>query len=270
MDRVLSATTKKDLPAFRDHAQNFGLGLELQAFADPATLSNNWPKTLHWHRDVLSGFSGDIGVHGAFYDLTSASLDPAILEITRMRYRQNLHIAAELGAQYVLFHLNYLGICKIPNYRPGWHERQVAFWSSFAAEAEEAGVPILIENSWEDDPTLIADILSEIDSPYLMACLDIAHATLYSSYPIQEWIDAFEPYLFCSHLNNHNGQYDMHWPLTKGNVDYANVIPSLRNAVSSPLLCLEMPRWSFMKNSLAFLDHSPAVDVELTSVDQSS
>lgn len=238
------------------------MGLELQAFADPYTLSNNWPKTLRWHKDMLSGFSGDIGVHGAFYDLTSASLDPAILDITRMRYRQNLRIASELDARYVLFHLNYLGMCKIPNYRPGWHERQVAFWSSFAAEAEKAGVPVLIENSWEDEPSLIVDILSEVNSPNLMACLDIAHATLYSSVPIKDWVDAFEPYLFCSHLNNHNGQYDMHWPLTRGVVDYSNVITSLRNTAKPPYLCLEMSRWSFMKPSLSYLELSPTVEVD--------
>jgi sugar phosphate isomerase/epimerase len=208
---------------------------------------------------MLSGFSGDIGVHGAFYDLTSASLDPAILEITRLRYRQNLRIASELGARYVLFHLNYLGFCKIPNYRPGWHERQVAFWSSFAAEAEKAGVPVLIENSWEDEPSLIVDILSEVNSPNLRACLDIAHATLYSSVPIEEWIEALEPYLFCSHLNNHNGQYDMHWPLTRGIVDYSDVISSLRNTSKPPYLCLEMPRWSFMKPSLSYFELSPAL-----------
>jgi sugar phosphate isomerase/epimerase len=262
MDRVLIATTKSDLPLFREHAEKHGLGLELQAFADPKTLSNNWPKTLQWHKDMLTGFSGEVGLHGAFYDLTSASLDPAILEITRLRYRQNLRIASELGALYVLFHLNYLGFCKIPNYRPGWHDRQVTFWSEFAAEAEEAGVPVLIENSWEDEPALIADILAEVNSPYLMACLDIAHATLYSSYSVETWITALEPYLFCSHLNNHNGEYDVHWPLNRGVVAYSDVISSLRNTSFPPYLCLEMPRWSFMEPSLSYLETSRKIEAD--------
>jgi len=262
MDKVLLATSKNNLESLRDHAQNYGLGLELQAFAEPDILYNNLSETLAWHQDVLAGFSGDIGVHGAFYDLTSASPDPAILEITRRRYRQNLRVAAELQARYVLFHLNYLGNCKIPNFRPGWHQREVDFWSSFVAEAERAGVPVLIENSWEEEPALIADILSEVNSPYLKACLDVAHATLYSEYSVEQWIAAFEPWLFCSHLNNHDGQLDLHWPLNQGIVDYRGTIHSLRKTSKRPFLCLEMSKWSDMEPSLSYFDLSPAIKVD--------
>jgi sugar phosphate isomerase/epimerase len=262
MDKVLLATYREDLTTFKQIAERYDFGLELQAFSDPATLSNNWPKTLKWHRGVLDDFKGPVGVHGAFYDLTSASLDPAILEITQMRYLQNLHVASELGASYVLFHLNYLGAYKIPNYRAGWHQRQIDFWSAFADKASEAGVPVLIENSWEDDPKLITNILAEINSPYLKACLDIAHATLYSKIDISKWIQAFDPYLICSHLNNHNGQFDMHWPLDRGIVDYESTLHELRELENPPLLCLEMSKWSLMKRSLTYFDLSPSAVTE--------
>jgi len=254
MDRVLLATSQKNIPELLTQAELYGLGLEIQEFSDPYTLANDWSRSLRWHQELLSGFSGDIGIHGAFFDLTSSSLDPDILAVTRRRYSQNLQIAAELDAKYVLFHLNYLGNCKIPNFRPGWHEREVAFWSSFVREAEEVGIPILLENSWENEPSLIGDILSAVNSPYLKACLDIAHVTLHSEYTVEQWISELEPYLFCSHLNNHDGNLDMHWPLSRGMVDYASVIAALRKSAGQPYLCLEMPSWSEMEPSLSFFE----------------
>lgn len=261
MDRILIAASRNDLPRFRAYAEKYDLGLELQSFSEPATLSNNWLRTLDWHKELLAGFAGDIGVHGAFYDMTSASMDPAILAITQARYRQNLHVAAELNARYVLFHLNYLGACRINNYRSGWHQRQVRFWSKFAVEAAEIGIPVLLENSWEDDPTLISNILAEVDNPYLKACLDIAHATLYSEFPVDHWIQTLEPYLFCSHLNNHDGKYDMHWSLDRGVVEYGQVLRSLRKMTAPPYFCLEMPDWPSIANSLPQLELSPESSV---------
>ena len=266
MDRVLLSTSKDNLIPFRDQAARYGFGLELQAFSEPHTLAYNLSTELEEHRQALTGFSGEIGIHGAFYDLTSASPDPAIQEVTRRRYRQNLRIASELNARYVLFHLNYLGNCKIPNFRSGWHEREVDFWSSFVLEAEKAGVPILIENSWEDEPSLITDILAEVNSPYLLACLDVAHATLYSEYSLEEWIKACEPWLFCSHLNNHNGQLDLHWPLNKGLVDYSRALELLRSTGKQPFLCLEMSQWSQIETSLSFFDLSPSIRTEVQTV----
>ncbi|MFN2188323.1 MAG: sugar phosphate isomerase/epimerase family protein, partial [Candidatus Promineifilaceae bacterium] len=186
---------------------------------------------------------------------TSASPDPAILEVTRRRYRQNLRAAVALEAKYVLFHLNYLGNCKIPNFRPGWLQRELDFWSSFVLEADREGIPVLLENSWEDEPSLISDILAGVDHPNLKICLDLAHATLYSQVPLEEWIEAFHPWLYCCHLNNHNGQLDMHWPLDKGLVDYRRAIELLRETGMQPYLCLEMSRWSDMERSLPYFEY---------------
>ena len=254
MDKVILSTSKENLIRFRNHAEHYGFGLELQAFTEQNILANHLSEELERHRQALSGFRGDISVHGAFYDMTSASPDPAILEVTRRRYRQNLRAAAELDAKYVLFHLNYLGNCKIPNFRPGWLQREIDFWSSFVLEAEQLEIPVLLENSWEDEPSLITDILSEVGHPYLRGCLDVAHATLYSRVPLEEWIDAYRPWLFCCHLNNHNGQLDLHWPLHRGIVDYRHALGLLRAADTDPYLCLEMSHWSHIESSLPFLN----------------
>jgi sugar phosphate isomerase/epimerase len=253
MDQVLIATDTNDVLAYRHWAEQVDMGLELQAFTDPELLANNWHEILREHQRQLAGFRGCLGLHGAFYDLLSASLDPGVVELTRRRYRQNLHAAQVLGARYVVFHANYMGILKLPDYQPGWHRRQVDFWSHFAEEAAATGIYLLLENMWEDDPTIITDVLAEVNSPNLRACLDVAHAALYSRIPILEWIETFAPYLHCCHLNNHDGRLDLHWPLGQGIIDYEPVLASLRRLPNPPLLTLEMSSRTFLEASLAYL-----------------
>jgi sugar phosphate isomerase/epimerase len=253
MDQVLISTEREDLCSHIEWAERMGFGLELQAFADPRVLAGEWRTVLKEHKKQLAHFDGRLGLHGAFYDMISASLDPEVVRLTRRRYRQNLQAAAELGAEYVVFHVNYMGTLKLPNYRHGWHERQVEFWSRFVEEAELIGVHLLLENLWEDEPALIANILAVINHPCLRACLDVAHATLYSTVSIDEWITCVSPFIYCCHLNNHNGEVDLHWPLNQGVVSYPPILEELRHLERPPLLTLEMPDRGRMMDSLPLL-----------------
>jgi sugar phosphate isomerase/epimerase len=239
-----------DLSFLIDKAEKLQCGLEIHSFVHPAVLTADLEARLASYRQRLQGFRGPLGFHGAFYDMMSASVDPDVVELTRRRYRQNVAIAASLKGQYVVFHANYMGSFKLSNYRPGWHRRQVDFWRSFVEEVEAEGVDILLENMWADDPTIIADILAEVDHPRLRACLDISHAVLYSAIPPQRWIEVLQPYLYCCHLNNTDGHLDLHRPLHDGVIDYGPVLAALRQLSSMPLLTLEMPTWPSIERSL--------------------
>jgi sugar phosphate isomerase/epimerase len=260
MDQVLIATERKDVSVYREWAEESGMGLELQAFANPKILDGNWQDVLDEHKRQLSGFNGLLGLHGAFYDMVSASIDPAIVAITRHRYQQNLIIARELEVDYIVFHVNYMGVLKLPDYRPGWHRRQVDFWGEFIEEAAAAGIYLVLENMWEDDPSIIVDILNEVNNPYLRSCLDLAHTLLFSPFSIPEWIESFGPTLYNCHLNNNDGALDLHWSLAQGVIDYPRVLPLLRQLPHPPLFTLEMPCRQRMEESLEFLKiHSFAV-----------
>lgn len=255
MDQLLFATySLRDLVTYRQWAEELGCGLELHTFVDPEVLAGDVSGMIAAHRRLLEGFRGPIGFHGAFYDMMSGSLDPGIVELTRQRYRQNLYVAQALKGQYVVFHANYMGSFKLRDYRSGWHKRQVRFWKSFAEEAEDNGLCILLENMWADDPEIVADILAEIDRPNLQACLDVAHVTLYSTYTIEKWIDTLLPWLYCCHLNNTNGDQDLHWPLEKGIIDFGPVINKLRHLPDPPCMTLEMPDWETIAESLSFFE----------------
>ena len=253
VDKVFLATTRQQVSAYRHWAAQLGCGLELYAFSDPEILAGDWRAILREHQELLAGFGGGVGLHGAFYDMVSGSLDPDIVAITRKRYLQNLYIAAELGAHSVVFHLNYMGMLGFPNYRPGWHKRQVAFWGALGERAAKQDVRILMENLWEDDPGIMTDVLAEIDNPYVCACLDVAHATLYSQTPLATWVEHLSPWLYSCHLNNHDGRLDWHWSLDKGVINYQHVLTLLRQLPQAPLLVLEMSRPEQISASLPLL-----------------
>lgn len=255
MDQLLLATYfLHDLVTYRQWAEQLGCGLELHTFADPMVLAGDVAGMVTAHRKLLNGFEGPVGFHGAFYDMMSGSLDPDVVALTRKRYRQNLSVARALKGQYVVFHANYMGSFKLPNYRRSWHARQVQFWKSFAGEAEDSGLCILLENMWADDPTIVADILQEIDHPNLRACLDMSHVALYSTFSIENWIKTLQPWLFCCHLNNTNGEQDLHWPLQRGIIEYGPVLEQLRRLPQAPCMTLEMPDRAPIAESLAYFE----------------
>lgn len=253
MDQLLFATySLSDLVTYRQWAEQLGCGLELHTFVDPILLSGDVSGMVAAHRRLLEGFPGPIGFHGAFYDMMSGSIDPGIVALTRERYRQNLAVAQALQGKYVVFHANYMGGFKLRDYRRGWHERQVDFWDSFAREAENSGLCILLENMWADDPEIVADILRAINRPNLLACLDISHVPLYSTHSINAWIDTLQPWLYCCHLNNTNGEQDLHWSLRQGIIEYDPIVEKLRRLPEPPYMTLEMPDWETISESLPY------------------
>ena len=105
----------------------------------------------------------------------------------------------------------------------------------------------------ENSPEIIVEVIREVDNPYLRTCLDVAHATLYSKVPFREWLDDFEPYLECCHLNDHDGKHDLHLPLGQGVVDYNDVMVNLDALDRKPYYCLELTSLSSIDTSLEFL-----------------
>lgn len=249
----ISCGKLEDLPALRDFAEAHGLGLELQEFAQPEILDGEWQALLARYRQTLSGFAGPISLHGPFVDLFSGSVDPRIAAVAMDRYRQLLEIAVELGAWLVNFHLNYNPLVDAPSYRLRWLERQAAFWTELAFEAQEAGIRIALENMWEPDPFLQVEVIQRVSHFYIGACLDIGHAHLYSRVPLQAWIDVLEPVLIYAHLHNTTGSQDRHLPLTQGVIPMEPVLSRLVRCLNRPMLILEMPGLAEIQESFPVL-----------------
>ncbi len=254
MDRALiSCYGLSELPAMKTIAESHGTGLELQEFADPALLDGDWPGQVSRYRKILSDFSGELTLHGAFFDLFSGSPDRQVAGIARERYRQNLTIAAELGAHLINFHANYLPLIDEPRYLPNWIERQIVFWQLLAQEASALGVTLALENMWEPDPSILRRVLEAVNSPHLRSCLDVAHARIYSKLPLEVWIEALEPYLVLTHLHNTDSQVDVHQSFDEGVLDMPALLDKLRALPRPPIFCLELADLASIQVSLKYL-----------------
>ena len=263
MDRILLATFQKDITRHYELAQAHDVGLELQVYGcDPDLLDGDWRELLDQHKALLRDFEGELAIHGAFIDMSPGSLDRRIVALARERFLLNLDIAAELGARTVVFHTMFLPHVYHPIvgggiYHSGWVRRQIDFWGPMAEEAAEREVLIALENVWEPEPNIIGDMLAEVNSPYLRACLDVGHYYLFCDYlPMERWLKQISRWLVHCHINNHRGSYDEHLALDApgGVIDYKrDVLPLLRALPDPPALVLEIDDIEFLKSSLRYL-----------------
>ncbi|HLF25932.1 MAG TPA: sugar phosphate isomerase/epimerase family protein [Anaerolineae bacterium] len=255
MDRVsISCERLSDLPGHLALARSRRIGLELQEFSNPLLLDDDWRGLLRTYQSHLDGFESPLTMHGAFIDLISGSPDRRVAAIARDRYRQNLDIAHTLGAQVIDFHANYLPLVDHPSYLPDWENRQVDFWTPLAEEAAQANVTLVLENMWEPDPRIICRVLTRIGSPYLKACLDVGHASLYSRLPVSAWIDELGAEIIYTHLHNNHGTTDEHLAFGDGVLDFPELLATLRGLSQPPMFILELPNLSSIEASLPYLD----------------
>jgi sugar phosphate isomerase/epimerase len=257
MDRLAITSQKPDIAPHVNLARQYGVGIEIQVYGyDPNLLDGDWRDLVSQHKALLKGFSGEIALHGAFYDMTSSSVDERLVQITRERYLSNLQVAAELGARHVVFHANFLPLIRKPSYRLDWTQRQVDFWGQLADEASKLDVIIALENMWEPDPDIIATVLEQVASPNARACLDIGHVYLFSdSLPFPDWLERMKGTLVHVHANNNPGCHDDHLPLDaeEGVLDYGEIVPLLRGISPPPLVSLEMEHLEDVERSLRYL-----------------
>jgi sugar phosphate isomerase/epimerase len=257
MDKVLLACDHHNFDECLDLANERGLGLEIQTFAYPDALDNHADWILHYEAR-LRDFEGERSMHGAFMDMTSASLDPKIVAITRERYLQNLELGARLNVHTIVFHANYLTTIRNLPFRRAWTERQVSFWVRMSEMAASMGIRLALENMWEYDPAIIGDVLKQVNSPWLISCLDVGHVHLFSEVPFKNWLADLNGYIQYTHLNNNGGRVDEHRGFDDGVLDYKVILPMLRDLPAAPQMSLEIESAAAMRRSLSYLDLPPA------------
>ena len=258
MSKILVASYSLNIAEHLRLALEYGGGLEIQAFSNPAVLENSWRALLKEYKSLLKDFPGPLAFHGAFFDMTSSSPDARIVALTRERYLLSLDIAAELGATHVVFHTNFLPMIRTEQYRRTWLAGQIEFWNDFSLEAAQRGIQIAIENMWDPDPLILRDLCQKLDNPHIGVCLDISHAYLYrrnKQQRVETWIKTLEPYIIHVHMNNSKGVIDEHLALNApgGAINYVPLLLSLTRLERAPWLILEIDDPVALEQSLIFM-----------------
>lgn len=275
-DKVLITADRNNFEDCIELAVEYGLGVEVMAFAYPDVLDGNWEHKLATYRNFIRYVPGPVTIHGPFMDMVSGSPDTRINQVCFQRYQHAIHIAAELGASIVNLHANYIGSLHNTAYRDGWHQRNVIFWYPLAEFARQHNVTITLENMWEFEPTIIADILREVNHSNLKACIDVGHAHVWGDkkFTFQDWLDVMKPWLVHMHMNNNNGVLDEHhgFDWKHGVLNYHDVLKQVRALGIKPTMVLEMYHVQDMRDSLYYfnLSDEPASDTVPAAEDGSN
>jgi sugar phosphate isomerase/epimerase len=201
-------------------ARRFGLGLELTEFCMASNMDQDFDT---WHPVALEKAQGirHLTFHAPFSELCPAAIDPLVVDVTRRRLRQAYELACSLGISRMVVHSGFVPVV----YDRGWFvERSVLFWKDFVNSIDD-GFQLLLENAFEDGPSLTVNIVREVADPRMCLCLDVGHAnTKTRNQPVEQWAEEMAPWLAHVHVHNNFGVEDSHYPPAIGSIDMPRLV----------------------------------------------
>jgi sugar phosphate isomerase/epimerase len=237
------------LPQHIDWLNEHGRALEVQDPFSPAVLDGDWKAVARNVQSVLDGYTGNLGIHGPFVNLTLSCQDPMIQEVVNTRLRQGLDFAFEIGATHMVIHspFKFFGSPFVPN-SPAMGladeiARVHATLDPLLPLAQEAGCMFVIENIFDTNNQPLLALVRSFDSPFVRMSLDVGHAFIahQAGGPTpDQWAADAGDLLGHVHLTDNDGQYDRHWQPGHGNINWYAIFAAIRKSGASPRLILEL------------------------------
>ena len=113
------------------------------------------------------------------------------------------------------------------------------FWLPFADKAGKHSIVICLENLWEPNPDIQADLISSGRHPQLKASFDNGHALVFSNVSADSWVETLGEALAHCHLHDNSGELDEHKSIGEGKEIWQELFDSLEQ--HSPQAILVAP-----------------------------
>jgi len=188
-------------------------------------------------RDAMD-WAHTLTVHGPFMDLPPGALDARVAEASLSRYLDVVELSSVLDPEAIVFHSGYEG-WKYAHNVGVWLEPSVKTWKKVVGKAESHDIRIAVENIVDTAPDHLKLLAQEVDHPLFGLCLDVGHREIFSSLPIQTWVDVMHPYIQVLHLHDNTGEFDDHAPIGDGSVDFDGLFARIRELGIDPVYTLE-------------------------------
>ncbi len=199
-------------------------------------------------RRFFQEYDLDKTVHGPFMDLSLASVDPLVRNLTLKRYKQALEFCKQIYAKNIVFHTGYSPIFH-REHKEQWLERTVSLWKKILPAAVDEGITVAMENTIEDSPDIPLALIKELDSDYFKACFDVAHYNVFSKDSIRDCLNAYPDIIVEVHISDNSGKFDEHLALGDGNIDFDGFFAQLSSRRIEPLItCEPHDRQSLLRN----------------------
>ncbi len=253
MKKLLSSSVTDNIKNSAILAQELNVGIEISRFPNFSNIETDFESIILQMQKNLITFSGQVTLHGMFFDLSPASNDPAVRAISQKRHHQSLKAAKAINAETVVFHSGNKGM-KHKISQEKFRDNSIKFWNEFIKEFEDSGIVAVIENVHERKPEMISNIVNEVNSDYLKYSLDTGHANLFSEVPITEWIQKYGHKLHHMHIHNNFGNDDEHNSLLKGTIDFHEIFKSLKENNINPIFVFEIFKQNELIESIEFFE----------------
>ena len=192
-------------------------------------------------------------IHAPFGDLAPGASDPEIRRVSRAKLQKTLALIELFEPHAIVCHLGYEDH-KHAWKKPDWLDYSVETWGELLALAAPAGVPLMLENTYEKAPETHREILSRLNSPAARFCLDVGHTLAFAGNSWHDWLPELSPWLGHLHLHDNRGGRDEHLAVGQGVFDFAGLFAYLRRANLRPSITLEPHREDDLLASLVALD----------------
>ena len=233
-------------------AEYWDAGFEYNDFCEPRLLDDEtaFRARIGLYRSMDRDRSRDT-LHGAFLDVTVHSDDPLIRRVSEKRVLQSMEAARALGVRGVVFHTGLIPNFRSSFYTKNWLDRNRLFWSDICGRYPEIGV--WMENMFDMDPLLLLALAESMgDDANFGICLDYAHALVFGGDPAL-WLACLAPYVRHMHINDNDGQDDLHDAVGDGIIDWVCFDRALREKGITPSVLIETKDLRKQRASLEYM-----------------
>ena len=239
IEKLLLSVPHSEVETLLEPLAEEGLGLEITLYDTGWLMGNGALDDAEGIRILLEGQVGIVTTHGPLFDLNPGSLDPTIRDYTRECFIRGVEVCAALGGRKIVYHTFHNPLLPA-GVLPGWKERARPVWEELHGMAEEEGVEVCLENSYEPTAEFFADLFNTFADERTRMCFDPAHVHLYSRDGQSSWVITMGHLISHIHLNDNGGISDDHLALGAGEIPYATILPELVGACLDATVVLEM------------------------------
>jgi len=198
-------------------------------------------------------------LHAPFHDLLPGAQDKYILQAVRDKLKRCFDLIEIFKPRSVVCHLGYLD-CVHSYETDQWFATSLETWRELLLVAEQSHTPIMFENTYEAGPRVHKKILTALDSPMALFCLDVGHLLAFARVAWQEWLAALGQWLGQLHLHDNHSFRDEHLPVGMGDFDFAGLFSYLKSNNMTPIITLEPRSENDLWDSLNALDRFSVFD----------
>lgn len=165
------------------------------------------------------------------YGMNTDLSEPKYLNIVR-----SLESASILGAKNIIVHS-----ITVPD-DVDFEEYNIAYYSSFIPYCEAFNIHVAVENLFKKDakrnrligkigsPQELNSIVKKINSPWIVACVDVGHAAL-TGYEPENFISRVDPHILkCLHVQDNDYLGDRHTLPYLANLNWEAIMTSLKKS----------------------------------------